>query len=142
MQSKKSISAFILFFMLVFGLKAQNGNAVISEVRAYDLGNGMARLEVRVSGNLASSSMSATFTATKADGGGATVTGFLGGSRPVPNGNANDPVILSGNFLYTPSGEHPEFYEFDIQLNTTPRGNRQIYGEVMSLGSIYMTWRP
>lgn len=46
----------LLFFLSGIGLvNAQNGNAVVSEIKIYDEGNGSATVEVRISGNLASS---------------------------------------------------------------------------------------
>ena len=59
----KKIYRFSMLFLFLFsGLSfanAQNGNAVISEIQVYDEGDGSATIEIRISGNLASSSISA-----------------------------------------------------------------------------------
>ncbi|MFY0685658.1 MAG: hypothetical protein JXQ90_00760 [Cyclobacteriaceae bacterium] len=56
--------SFVLLLLLsgVGVVNAQNGNAVVSEVKIYDEGNGSAKVEIRISGNLAESQTTVGFT--------------------------------------------------------------------------------
>lgn len=102
--------------MLVLGLQAQNGNAVVSQVEFYDLGNGQAALEVRISGNLASPYATGTFTAQRSDGSGAAVTGgLITDERPVLGGPST--VVMMGAFPFSPSiSNGGDFYDFEINV--------------------------
>lgn len=124
--------------MLVLGLRAQNGNAVVSSIKATDLGNGLAKVEVQISGNLAWTQVSGTFTAQPVGSGGITVIRGLVGTTEGPVLGGHGPVTLFGNFPYTPSGGNgPDFYEFTIQLITTPPGNRRIYSDIGGISAVY-----
>lgn len=120
----KKVSILFLFMTLCsFGLFAQGGNsapanaATISEVQVYDLNNGMALLEVRVSG-------SGTDQVT---GGSVIVTPdyesrygvLVCALSPVgPSGNAgNNGTILTATFPFERStGNGPDFLDLDISV--------------------------
>jgi hypothetical protein len=123
MQSIKSISAFFLLMMLVLGLRAQNGTAVVSEAKATDLGNGMAKLEVRISGNQAGFIESGSFSAQPSNGNGIAFLGNLVSVNEGPILGGPRDIILFGNFPYTPSGGNgPDLYDVEISILGRPRG--------------------
>ena len=97
------------------GNGGQNGNAVISEVQVYDLGNGTGRIEVRVSGNLANTVTGGSFTLVRVGPGDQpSATGFLVGPE---NQLGNQSVILIGGFNLAPAfGNGPRFVDLDIQV--------------------------
>ncbi len=131
MQNLRNFTFLLLLVMGTLGLRAQNGNAVISEVKVYDLGNGTGSIEVRVSGNLSASVVQGTFTISGDRIPGGTVSGGIGESIRVilpeegqlprngnGNNNGNQPVILTGLFsLSAPSGNHPAVFDVTIVLN-------------------------
>lgn len=108
----------------MLGLQAQNSNAVISEVKAYDLEDGTALVEVRLSGNLADDVISGTLSVS-GDGVSGTVSTRLSIGRPVPQpGNASQVVVAS--FPYHPTGGNgPDFVSVDITVSArrAPHGN-------------------
>ena len=109
---------FALFVIIAFNatLFAQNGNMVISEVQVYDLGNGTGLVEIRISGNLAYTATSGSFTVAGVEIPGGQVTSFLAGTRPVKQ-PGNQSVILTGSFPLSPIiGNGPGFVELDIQV--------------------------
>jgi hypothetical protein len=113
MKHLKIFSALSLFLLLLVGKSfAQNGNAVISEVQVYSLGDGVGLLEIRVSGNLASTATGGGFTTGAGD---RVAVNLLSVSTPSSPGNGS--VILSGTFALTPLEESGAgFVELDIQV--------------------------
>ena len=93
----------------------QHGNAVISEVQVYDLGNGTGLVEVRVSGNLANTVTGGSFTT-----GGNIDCRACGGFLTVERSEnylGTNAVILTGGFTLAPAiGNQPRFVELDIQV--------------------------
>ncbi len=133
-RDMKNLKLFSLLLLLIFagiGAHAQNGNAVVSEVKLYDMGNGSGILAVRVSGNLAHLYNRGSFSATGDRVPGGTVGGGIGLSSrvvvvpPSPgngngnngNGNGNQPVILAGVMPLSPStGQQSDFVTVDLRV--------------------------
>lgn len=121
----------MLLLMATLGLRAQNGNAVISEVKAYDMGNGTGILTVRVSGNLASNYVGGSFSiSSDRIPGGSAGSGLGIDTRaivvsPAPgngngNSNGNQAVILTGAFPLQPqSGNQPSSATVDLRVRST-----------------------
>lgn len=98
------------------GNSGSNGNAVISEIQVYDLGDRTGLIEVRVSGNLASTVTGGNFAVINPDDIRQNVTGSLLRTRVVGQ-PGNDEVILEGNFPLVPSSENgPSFVALEIQV--------------------------
>lgn len=137
MQPLRNLSLFILLLMGTLGLRAQNGNAVISEVKAYDLGNGTARLEVRISGNLAYTVQGGTFSVTGDRIPGGTAGGGIGDASrvfvaPAPTGNGNSngnqAVVIAGLFpVMASAGNGPDFVTVDITVVSRHVGESDRY---------------
>ena len=115
MKNQIQILSVLLMTFLAGSLFAQNGNAVISEVKVYDLGNGTGLVDVRVSGNQAYLATHGSIQLTGAD--------RLGMGMLFVNNQGNQPgnndVILSGTFILPPSfGNGSDFVEMDIQIRS------------------------
>lgn len=104
---------------------SQNGNAVVSEVQVYDLENGYGRIEVRISGNLATSDPQGTFTISGDIIPGGSATGTVLGSRELPQGPGNAQVILSGSFpISNQGGSQNDIVEIELSVPGTSCYNR------------------
>lgn len=131
MKNVKIFSFFLILIMATLGIRAQNGNAVISEVKAYDLGNGTGVITVRVSGNLASNYVGGSFTISSDRIPGGSAGSSIGiDSRaivvsPAPgsgngNSNGNQSVILTGAFpLLAPSGNPSDHATIDLRVRSS-----------------------
>ena len=124
----KNIFLFLFLLMATAGLQAQNGNAVISEVKLYNMGDGTGVLTVRVSGNLAYQATGGTFVATGDIVRGGRATGGIGDANRIVvespgnghnnNGNGNQAVILTGSVPLGPTtGQGPDFVDIDLSVS-------------------------
>jgi hypothetical protein len=132
MQNLRNFSLFLLLLMATLGLQAQNGNAVVSEVKLYDIGGGTGILVVRVSGNQAYQYTGGSYTATGARIVGGAASSGIGASSRVPvvaptpgngngggnsNPNGNQSVLLTAYVPLTPSSGHgPDFVTVDLSV--------------------------
>ena len=113
-----ALLAMIAFNATLFGQNlngngGQNGDAVISEVQVYDLGNGTGLVEVRVSGNLANTVTGGSFSTPE--------NCLVCGSGILivePSGNVpGNRVVLTGGFSLAPAiGNQPRFVDLDIEV--------------------------
>ncbi|HEX2899614.1 MAG TPA: hypothetical protein VHS96_07845, partial [Bacteroidia bacterium] len=83
MKNLKLFSLFLLLIIAGFSLQAQNGNAVVSEVKVEDLGDGTGMIVVRISGNQASNYLGGTFSISGDRVVGGTVAGGIGNETRV-----------------------------------------------------------
>ena len=107
MQNLRKLSMFVLLVLATLGLRAQNGNVVVSHIDLEDLGNGTGMIVVKLSGNQASDYDGGVFTISgDRIANGSASSGIGAGSRvfiapPVPgngNSNGNQQVLLAGVF--------------------------------------------
>lgn len=128
MKTPRILSLLVLLLMATLGLQAQNGNAVVSEIKLYDMGDGTGILAVRVSGNQAYLYTGGSFAATGDRIPGGSAGGGIGSSSrvhvvsPAPgngngNSNGNQAVILTALVPLTPSsGNQPDFVSIDLRV--------------------------
>lgn len=149
MQHLRILSLLLLLLTGTLGLRAQNGNAVVSEIKIYDMGNGTGIITARISGNQAYLYTGGGFTATGTRIPGGTVSGGIGSSArtivvpPSPgngngngntNPNGNQAVILAGVLPLSPSsGQQSDFITVDLRV-AEPGDGRVFYhwGSVVS----------
>ncbi len=131
-MKKIGLFLILLLSLTTFGSAfAQNGNAVVSETKIYDMGNGTGIITARISGNLAYLYHGGSFTATGSRIPGGSVSGGIGSSSraiivpPTPgngngnngNGNGNQPVILAGVLPLSPStGQQSDIITVDLRV--------------------------
>lgn len=128
MKNLRKLALCVVLLLTYAGLHAQNGNATVSEVKVYDMGNGAGMMEVRISGNLSGSVHEGTFSVSGNRIAGGTATGTISESIRVidpesPNGNGNgningnQAVILYGMFSLLPAtGNGPDLVGVDVQI--------------------------
>jgi hypothetical protein len=149
MQHLRNLSLIILLLMATLGLQAQNGNAVVSEIKLYDMGNGTGILAVRISGNLAPQYVRGGYKATGDCIWRGTSSGGIGTATRVPilaptpgngngNSNGNQEVILTGLVPLAPTtGTGPDFVTIDLSIESAS-GDRVFY----HWGSYLQTSKP
>lgn len=116
--------------MATMGLRAQNGNVVVSDVKVYDMENGTGMIVVHVSGNLAEFYPGGTFTISGDLVAGGTASGGIGDNTRViiepitpgngggnGNGNGNQQVVLAGVFpMRAATGNESDEVQIDGRL--------------------------
>lgn len=112
MKNVKSISLFLFLLLATLGLRAQNGNVVVADVKVYDMENGTGMIVVHLSGNQASDYPGGSFVISGDRVAGGSASGGIGTNTrvftapPVPgnsnNNNGNQTVYLAGIFPMAP----------------------------------------